>query len=81
MIDLKTFRMRRQKDELGRYKIEVIEGFGFDKNPKKVIFWLMAPSVEDYKIFHPILTRRIAKEFGCKAEEVHFSYQTGDIDE
>lgn len=75
-----NFRMRKQKDDLGRYKIEVIEGFGFDENPKKIFFWLMASSVEDYKIFHPILTKRIAKEFKVKEAEVHFSYNTGNID-
>ena len=77
---MKNFRMRKQKDNLGRYKIEVIEGFGFDTNPKKIIFWLPSSSVEDYEVFRPILIKRIAKEFGCKKEEVYFSYLTGNID-
>ena len=80
MKNMKSFTMRKQKDELGRYKIEVIEGLSFDENPKKILFWLMASSVEDYKVFHPILIKRIAKEFGCKVDEVGFSYHTGNID-
>ena len=75
-----SFRMRKQKDDVGRYMIEVIEGFGFDENPKKVFFWLPATTVEDWKLFSEILKKRIAKEFGCKVEEVHYSYNTGNID-
>ena len=65
------------KVENRQYKIKVIEGFGFDENPKKVIFWLLQTTVEDWKLFSEVLKKRIAKEFGCKKEEVHYSYTTG----
>jgi len=85
MKRFKPFTMRRQFDDFGRCKIEVIEGYGFDENPKKVIFWLPASSVdmatiEGCILFNEILHKRIAKEFDCKIVEIHCTYLTGNID-
>lgn len=79
MTTLKSFQMQREKDAPNRYKIRVVAGNGFDENPDEVIFWLPATTVEDWDLFTVVVKKRIAQEFKCKPEEVHWSYTTAPI--
>lgn len=73
---LVSFTMQRKKDATNRYKIQVFKGFNLSKT-KPVVFWLPASTCEDWQLFSTIVRKRIAKEFGIKPEEVHWTYNTG----